>query len=275
MLNIKAVIDEGSLYLKEISDSPKLDAQLLLCNVLNIDRVSLFLSYEKEIDELMKARFDALLERRRLQEPLNYIIGKREFYSNDFLVNHDVLIPRPETELIIDVAKKYIDKDVKNIIDIGTGSGVIAITLKLIFPNINITASDISEDALKIAKRNAEIHKVKLDFVISDALQNIQNNFQMIVTNPPYVKSSFIEDDLSLAYEPRRALDGGESGLEVIKKILKEAKEKIDTGGLIIMEHGFDQDEDVKSIAKKYNFDCLCNIKDINDHPRVSILKWN
>lgn len=275
MLNIKAVIDEGSLYLKEISDSPKLDAQLLLCNVLNIDRVSLFLRYEKEIDELMKARFDALLERRRLQEPLNYIIGKREFYSNDFLVNHDVLIPRPETELIIDVAKKYIDKDVKNIIDIGTGSGVIAITLKLIFPNINITASDISEDALKIAKRNAEIHKVKLDFVISDALQNIQNNFQMIVTNPPYVKSSFIEDDLSLAYEPRRALDGGKSGLEVIKKILKEAKEKIDTGGLIIMEHGFDQAEDVKSIAKKYNFDCLCNIKDINDHPRVSILKWN
>jgi release factor glutamine methyltransferase len=274
-LNIKAVIDEGSLYLKEISDSPKLDAQLLLCNVLNIDRVSLFLRYEKEIDELMKARFDALLERRRLQEPLNYIIGKREFYSNDFLVNHDVLIPRPETELIIDVAKKYIDKDIKNIIDIGTGSGVIAITLKLIFPNINITASDISEDALKIAKRNAEIHKVKLDFVISDALQNIQNNFQMIVTNPPYVKSSFIEDDLSLAYEPRRALDGGESGLEVIKKILKEAKEKIDTGGLIIMEHGFDQAEDVKSIAKKYNFDCLCNIKDINDHPRVSILKWN
>jgi release factor glutamine methyltransferase len=275
LLNIKAVIDEGSLYLKEISDSPKLDAQLLLCNVLNIDRVSLFLRYEKEIDELMKARFDALLERRRLQEPLNYIIGKREFYSNDFLVNHDVLIPRPETELIIDVAKKYIDKDIKNIIDIGTGSGVIAITLKLIFPNINITASDISEDALKIAKRNAEIHKVKLDFVISDALQNIQNNFQMIVTNPPYVKSSFIEDDLSLAYEPRRALDGGESGLEVIKKILKEAKEKIDTGGLIIMEHGFDQAEDVKSIAKKYNFDCLCNIKDINDHPRVSILKWN
>jgi len=275
LLNIKAVIDEGSLYLKEISDSPKLDAQLLLCNVLNIDRVSLFLRYEKEIDELMKARFDALLERRRLQEPLNYIIGKREFYSNDFLVNHDVLIPRPETELIIDVAKKYIDKDVKNIIDIGTGSGVIAITLKLIFPNINITASDISEDALKIAKRNAEIHKVKLDFVISDALQNIQNNFQMIVTNPPYVKSSFIEDDLSLAYEPRRALDGGESGLEVIKKILEEAKEKIDTGGLIIMEHGFDQAEDVKSIAKKYNFDCLCNIKDINDHPRVSILKWN
>lgn len=275
MLNIKAVIDEGSLYLKEISDSPKLDAQLLLCNVLNIDRVSLFLSYEKEIDELMKARFDALLERRRLQEPLNYIIGKREFYSNDFLVNHDVLIPRPETELIIDVAKKYIDKDVKNIIDIGTGSGVIAITLKLIFPNINITASDISEDALKIAKRNAEIHKVKLDFVLSDALQNIHSNFQMIVTNPPYVKSLFIEDDLSLAYEPRRALDGGKSGLEVIKKILKEAKEKIDTGGLIIMEHGFDQDEDVKSIAKKYNFDCLCNIKDINDHPRVSILKWN
>jgi len=275
LLNIKAVIDEGSLYLKEISDSPKLDAQLLLCNVLNIDRVSLFLRYEKEIDELMKARFDALLERRRLQEPLNYIIGKREFYSNDFLVNHDVLIPRPETELIIDVAKKYIDRDIKNIIDIGTGSGVIAITLKLIFPNINITASDISEDALKIAKRNAEIHKVKLDFVISDALQNIQNNFQMIVTNPPYVKSSFIEDDLSLAYEPRRALDGGESGLEVIKKILKEAKEKIDTGGLIIMEHGFDQAEDVKSIAKKYNFDCLCNIKDINDHPRVSILKWN
>jgi release factor glutamine methyltransferase len=275
LLNIKAVIDQGSLYLKEISDSPKLDAQLLLCNVLNIDRVSLFLSYEKEIDELMKARFDALLERRRLQEPLNYIIGKREFYSNDFLVNHDVLIPRPETELIIDVAKKYIDKDIKNIIDIGTGSGVIAITLKLIFPNINITASDISEDALKIAKRNAEIHKVKLDFVISDALQNIQNNFQMIVTNPPYVKSSFIEDDRSLAYEPRRALDGGESGLEVIKKILKEAKEKIDTGGLIIMEHGFDQAEDVKSIAKKYNFDCLCNIKDINDHPRVSILKWN
>jgi release factor glutamine methyltransferase len=275
LLNIKAVIDEGSLYLKEISDSPKLDAQLLLCNVLNIDRVSLFLRYEKEIDELMKARFDALLERRRLQEPLNYIIGKREFYSNDFLVNHDVLIPRPETELIIDVAKKYIDKDIKNIIDIGTGSGVIAITLKLIFPNINITASDISEDALKIAKRNAEIHKVKLDFVISDALQNIQNNFQMIVTNPPYVKSSFIEDDLSLAYEPRRALDGGESGLEVIKKILEEAKEKIDTGGLIIMEHGFDQAEDVKSIAKKYNFDCLCNIKDINDHPRVSILKWN
>lgn len=274
-MNIKAVIDEGSLYLKEISDSPKLDAQLLLCNVLNIDRVSLFLRYEKEIDELMKARFDALLERRRLQEPLNYIIGKREFYSNDFLVNHDVLIPRPETELIIDVAKKYIDKDIKNIIDIGTGSGVIAITLKLIFPNINITASDISEDALKIAKRNAEIHKVKLDFVISDALQNIQNNFQMIVTNPPYVKSSFIDDDLSLAYEPRRALDGGESGLEVIKKILKEAKEKIDTGGLIIMEHGFDQAEDVKSIAKKYNFDCLCNIKDINDHPRVSILKWN
>jgi release factor glutamine methyltransferase len=275
LLNIKAVIDEGSLYLKEISDSPKLDAQLLLCNVLNIDRVSLFLRYEKEIDELMKARFDALLERRRLQEPLNYIIGKREFYSNDFLVNHDVLIPRPETELIIDVAKKYIDKDIKNIIDIGTGSGVIAITLKLIFPNINITASDISEDALKIAKRNAEIHKVKLDFVISDALQNIQNNFQMIVTNPPYVKSSFIEDDLSLAYEPRRALDGGESGLEVIKKILEEAKEKIDTGGLIIMEHGFDQAEDVKSIAKKYNFDYLCNIKDINDHPRVSILKWN
>ncbi len=274
-MNIKAVIDEGSLYLKEISDSPKLDAQLLLCNVLNIDRVSLFLRYEKEIDELMKARFDALLERRRLQEPLNYIIGKREFYSNDFLVNHDVLIPRPETELIIDVAKKYIDKDVKNIIDIGTGSGVIAITLKLIFPNINITASDISEDALKIAKRNAEIHKVKLDFVLSDALQNIHSNFQMIVTNPPYVKSSFIEDDLSLAYEPRRALDGGESGLEVIKKILKEAKEKIDTGGLIIMEHGFDQAEDVKSIAKKYNFDCLCNIKDINDHPRVSILKWN
>ncbi|NDH49517.1 MAG: hypothetical protein EBY41_03010, partial [Proteobacteria bacterium] len=83
-MNIKAVIDEGSLYLKEISDSPKLDAQLLLCNVLNIDRVSLFLSYEKEIDELMKARFDALLERRRLREPLNYIIGKREFYSNNF-----------------------------------------------------------------------------------------------------------------------------------------------------------------------------------------------
>jgi release factor glutamine methyltransferase len=210
--------------------NPRLDAELLLAHVLKCKRVDLYTGFEKTVSDRHLAEFKALIERRAKREPLQYIIGETEFWGLKIRVTPDVLIPRPETELLVEEALKQ--TGAKDILEIGTGSGCIAIALAKHLPEARVTATDISKDALSVAKENAEIHGVadRIEFVASDIapwlfFETQERKFDLIVTNPPYLdplELDLLQTEVS-RFEPRTALDGGKAGLELIGKILDEA----------------------------------------------------
>ncbi len=264
-------------------DNPRLSAEVLLAFQLKVDRVKLYLNFDQPLYEREIATYRELIKRRLTREPIQYITGIQEFWSLDFEVGPQVLIPRPETELLVEQVLSLRDEErftkSKNlrILDLGTGCGVLAVTLAREFERASVWASDVSAEALAIAKINAKKHGVeeRIQFMLSDIRQRLIDSslvFDVIVSNPPYIASDHIS---SLApevrdHEPRSALDGGELGMHFIKEIIKDAPRYLDAGGWLLLEMDPEQTEIAMEIMDR-NDDYVekHRIKDYGGHYRV------
>jgi release factor glutamine methyltransferase len=228
-------------------ESARLDAEVLMCHALRFEKSKLYLSFDELLEPDARSQFDIFLMRRMHRQPVAYIIGRQEFWSFDFLVTPDVLIPRPETERLIEISLKCaaaFDDDLPlRILDIGTGSGAIAVTLAKELPRAQVLATDISPAALEIARDNAVRHRVadRIQFRAGNLFDSIrENGFHLIVSNPPYVgrgEFAALTPEVS-QWEPRTALDGGLDGLDPYRGIIAEGFRHLLPGGALIMEIG-------------------------------------
>jgi release factor glutamine methyltransferase len=250
-----------------------LEVEILLANVLNVNRAYLHCHSERNLTQNEMDRFYSDVARRQKGEPIAYIIGKKEFWSLDFKVTKDTLIPRPETELLVETVFSLWDKSKPlKLLELGTGSGAIAISIAKECSNFHVTATDISKDALIIAEENKNHHQIKnIDFIQSDWFMNIKDKFDMIVSNPPYIS----EDDphlleADLRFEPIGALSSGKTGLEAISHILAHAKKYLFSQGCVLLEHGYNQGEIVKELFLENRFFKVRTLKDINGLARVT-----
>jgi release factor glutamine methyltransferase len=237
---------KSALSSRNVEDAG-LESEVLLRHALGIDRTQLYLTLKEELTPEQEKTFRELLERRLSGVPLAYVVKHREFYGLDFYINQDVLIPRPETELLVEKALELAkNKPIHTIADVGTGSGIIAVTLAVRLPDVKIYATDISEKALAVALFNAEKHGVvyRITFLKGDLVRPIPEPCDLIVANLPYVKRAEITPPI--AAEPHQALDGGKEGLDVIKRFCREVKTKLTPGGYVLMEIGRGQSETVK-----------------------------
>ena len=278
MLTVLEAIKLSTDYLsKKNIEHPRINAENLLAHVLKCKRLELYLAFDRPLKEDEINDYRELIRRRGTAEPLQYIIGNVEFCGMNFKVNPSVLIPRPETELLIEKVLEFVDKnEALKILDIGTGSGNIAISLSKHLPNAHLTAIDISEDAINIAKENSEINNIngqvkfyRLDFMNENLQKN--NNFDLIVSNPPYVSLKDYSD-LSpelLKYEPRIALTDDDDGLNFYREISKKAKSLLKTGGKIFYEVGLGQSKEVKNLLIGNGFDEIEVFKDYSNIERV------
>jgi release factor glutamine methyltransferase len=235
-------------------DSPGLDAELLLAHVLKISRIDIIIQRDRSISDQDFEEFQCLLERRLKREPIAYILGEKEFYGRVFRVNPHVLIPRPETEIIVDEAITAAPKDSK-VLEIGVGSGAVIISLLCERPDIEGYGNDISFEALNVTRDNARFHEVsdRLRLYAGDGLKGFKTTFPLILANPPYVALSdqeSLETDIAL-FEPSRALFGGKDGLDIVKEIIVAAPGRLPPGGLCIMEIGQGQKKAVEDMVSE------------------------
>ncbi len=276
---IKSLLKESTNLLEISSDSASLDAEILLCQILKKERSFLRAWPDIELQSKQTNQFWSLIKQRQQGTPIAYITGNKEFWSRDFHVNPDVLIPRPDTELIIELSLKLIldNKPIK-IIDLGTGSGIIAITLAAERLQADISATDLCLAALSIAKLNARKHDINnIKFYQSNWFANVPPiKFNLIITNPPYIA----EDDVHLTqgdirFEPRSALCSGKQGLNDIIIIADTARNFLEPGGHLLIEHGYDQQHSAQSILKDYHYDFVQTATDLSGQPRVTYGQWN
>ena len=275
-MNVLELINFGSKKLKSNRiNSSKLDSEILLSKVLGKKRERVLVDFQDQVASKEILKYNQLINRRSLKEPIAYILKKKEFWSKLFEVNEDTLIPRPETELMVEkIIKIYRGKKI-SILDIGTGSGCILISLLDELKNSNGVGIDISKKALIVAKKNARNHNLahKIKF-IHKPLSNIFNiKFDLVVSNPPYIKKSDLknlQEDIKM-YEPLVALDGGNDGLDVIKKVIYKAKYILKIRGKLALEIGNEQYLEVSKILKRNNFRIEHCIKDYKENIRCLI----
>ncbi len=255
-------------------DTPRLDAEILLARASGVSRTSLFTWPEKEITEEACAQFESWLERRIRHEPVAYLLGDQEFYGRLFGVSPAVLIPRPETEHIIEVVLG-LSSIPHRIVDVGTGSGCIAVTLALELEGVELCAVDISDEALGVARENIGRHGVEARVTCcqSDLLSagGLDGPFDLVVSNPPYVESTYLADmqpDVA-DYEPHQALFAGESGLDVIERLAAQAYERLSPGGALVMEFGAGQHDQVVDLLVSQGYTEVTLTRDLSGHPRV------
>lgn len=227
------------------ADSPRLDAEVLLAHARGCERIELYTAFEQEADEPLRLAFRELVQRRAAGTPVAYLVGHREFFSLSFEVTPDVLIPRPETELLVvralDLAKSMPEQTDLKIADVGTGSGILAVCCAKHLSTSQVTAIDVSQAALEVAQRNATTHKVegRVDFVCSNLFDDCPAaDYDLIVSNPPYVASAEMAGlDATVGdHEPHLALDGGEQGTEIIERLIPQAARRLRPGGWLLME---------------------------------------
>jgi release factor glutamine methyltransferase len=263
------------------SDTPRLDAELLLADARSCERIELYAAYREEVDEDSRARFRELVRQRAGGTPVAYLLGRREFYSLSFHVTPDVLIPRPETEFVVvellDRAVEYTPEDGRlRIADVGTGSGILAVCVAKHLTACRVAAIDISPRALDVARQNAARHGVsdRIDFIEGDLLEGLAEaeRFDFIVSNPPYVSQAEFEQlapDVRL-HEPRVALLAGATGLEVIARLVPQAARRLVPGGWLILEISPMIEAQVSSlIAETGSFHEPRRIQDLAHLPRV------
>lgn len=250
-----------------------IESELLFTYLLGCDRASLYLNKDTRLTSNQATFISSTLERRIKGEPLQYILGKTEFMGLEFKVNEKVLIPRPETEILVEAAIKYAKN--KKILDLGTGSGCIAVAIAKRSLDADVTAVDISQGALDIAKDNAKFNGVNVRFIRTKLFKGLFSKYDLIISNPPYIPRDQIRLlQPELEYEPFIALDGGNDGLGFYRKIIKEAPDYLRDNGILIMEMGFNQRkyiEDIFSEVKHFNI--IEVIKDYNNIDRVIVVK--
>lgn len=231
----------------------RLEAEWLLCAAMGLDRVGLYLQYDKPLNDSELAAYRSLVARRARREPLQHILGSQDFYGLDFEVNADVLIPRHDTEILVSEAIKR-HPDAGTILDIGTGSGCIAVSLHKHLPLAHVTATDISEAALAVARRNAEKNGAAIEFLSGSLFTPVAGRrFDLIVSNPPYIPTADIEslDQEVRDHDPFAALNGGSDGLDIYRALIPEAVEHLNPGGWLLVEIGIGQANDVAGIFRR------------------------
>ena len=257
------------------SDTPKLDAEILLAHCLGKPRSYLYSWPEQRLVAEDWHRFQTLVTQRVLPTPVAYLLGEREFYSLTLKTDPTTLIPRPETELLVETAINICESNsATDLLELGTGTGAIAIAIKMHHPDINIVATDISADCLDIARQNAIDHATTIDWVESDWFLQLPGNrkFDVIVSNPPYIPAAdpcLAKGDLRA--EPLSALSPGETGLEALEQIIAQASAYLKPGGYLLLEHGFDQQKQVASLLQAQGFSNITCKLDLNQLPRVSL----
>ncbi len=245
---------------------------LLLSSLLEVNYFDIYQMLDKEIDQEIVDKFKLMIKSIEEDVPIQYLLGYASFYGYTFKVNKDVLIPRFETEELVNKTKEYIKKYFKdnlNICDIGTGSGAIAITLKKLFPNSSITAVDISKEALEVAKENAKTLEADINFIEGNMLDNLEGKYDVLISNPPYLtKDDEIEVQV-IKNEPHLALFAADDGLKFYKEILSNAKRVLNDRNLIAFEIGDKQKERIFDLVEEYfpTAKKIC-IKDYNDYDR-------
>ena len=277
-MNIQSAIIEGATILKNKSiNSAKLDSEILLASVIDKDRKYLILNNDQNIKEKNLIHFQKLINKRSFREPIAYLTNKKHFWNYKFFVTKDTLIPRPDTELIVEQILKLTKSKTKmKILDIGVGSGCILLTILKERRNFYGVGIDISKKCLNISKINAKNLEVssRVKFFKTDVDKFAQGKYDLVVSNPPYIKKldlKYLEKDV-INFEPKLALDGGLDGLSEIRKVIKKSSELIKKNGKFILEIGFDQKNKVINLLKDEGFYINSILKDLamNDRCIVS-----
>lgn len=252
-------------------DTARLDAEVLLASVVGTNRSGLYARLHDPVDGCA-VRFRELVERRARREPLAYILGHKEFHSLDFIVDPAVLIPRPETEHLIDAVVAHLGDRPARICDVGTGSGCIAVTLARVLPRCRVVAADISRPALRVARQNARRNGVsdRVRFVAADLLRGFAGKFDVIVSNPPYLRSTDARSP-ELDWEPQAALQAGASGLDAVAPLIASARALMKPGALLAIEIGAGQDANAMALARAAGLQSVSMQSDLAGIPRVLI----
>lgn len=272
MLTIADCIRKA-VQLQKVSDSPRLDVELLLCAVLQKSRTWIYTWPEAEVSPVQASKFAVLLNRRVKGEPIAHILGEREFWSMPLRVNEFTLIPRPETELLVETVLE-LDVPKHRILDLGTGTGAIALALGKELPECDITAVDRIPEAVQLARQNCvRLNISNVEIIESDWFSSVSDlRFDIIVSNPPYIA----EDDAHLqqgdvVYEPQSALVAGKNGLADIEQIIERAKYQFGSEGVLLLEHGWKQAQQVRDLLRENGYDKIETRKDIAGQERVTL----
>lgn len=259
------------------------EPELLFTHLLNCGRSELYLKKMERVSPELSVRLAQVLKQRIWGEPLQYILGSTEFMGLEFRVNSKVLIPRPETEILVVAAAQYLRKreggsTELRVLDLGTGSGCIAVSLAKLFPAVEIDASDISAGALEVARRNASMQMANINFIESDLFSSEKfksRGYDLIVSNPPYVSSDEMKRlQIEISREPRVALDAGKDGLDFYRRIIRQAADFLKDNGLLALEMGYGQDREIENIFyKSAKFEIIETIKDLSSINRVIIAR--
>lgn len=274
MIDIKKALEEATLSLTPSSPSARLDAELLLAYILNVSRVFLYAHSDDKLDNIQHTHFLDLLQQRIQGLPIAYLIGTREFWSLPLRVSHDTLIPRPETELLVELLlNKLVDEPHANILDLGTGTGAVAIALASERPNWTLLAVDKHEATLKIAQENiTQLGISNLRVLCSNWFEAIPAQlFNAIVSNPPYlaVNDPHLEQG-DVRFEPHDALVSGIDGLDDLNHIIKYSDNWLSPGGWLLLEHGFTQGPAVTSLLESCGYQDVQCWQDWQGHDRIS-----
>jgi release factor glutamine methyltransferase len=266
-------------------DGPRIEAEILLAHALQLQRIDLYLQYDQPLSTNELSQFKDFIRRRINREPVAYIVGSKEFWSMDFMVTKDVLIPRPETEFLVETALNLLPQDSasnptltpKRILELGTGSGAVVLALASMRPYPLFFASDRIISAVDLAKQNAKHHGInsRVSFICADWFEPFKDKkpaFDMIVSNPPYVPSRVIEklQPEIVKYEPISAIDGGEDGLSCLRYIINNAHFYLQRKGHLLLEIGYDQKNDVQKIVDQCaKYEKVVYTKDYSGYDRV------
>lgn len=277
--SIQSLLNTAAAQLATTSETAILDAEVLLCHCLNKNRSFLRAWPEHQPSPAQIAQFQILVKQRWQGQPIAYLTGQREFWSRYFKVSPDVLIPRPDTELLIELSLALLPANqASKIIDLGTGSGIIAITLAAERPLADVIASDLSEAALTIARHNAErLDTGNVRFMQSHWFDQIdETGFDLVISNPPYIAGSdphLLEGDVR--FEPNSALVSAENGLQDIRLLAEQTRLYLKDGGQLLIEHGYNQQTDVQAIFTALNYRQVTTHADLSGNPRVTSGIWN
>lgn len=276
-MNYGEALKSGAEYLRsrEIADA-EYDAWYLMEFAGHISRAEYLLRRMEKMPKEVYIRYEELLRERGKRIPLQHLTGEQEFMGLSFTVNERVLIPRQDTELLVEEALKRLRPGAR-VLDLCTGSGCIAISLKKVRPDLDVTASDLSGQALEIARENAKRLRADVDFVQSDLLEELSGAFDMILSNPPYIPTKTIDTLMEEVrfHDPKMALDGGADGLFFYRRIIAESKSHLTRGGWLIFENGHDQGETVSHMMMEGSYTGVRVIKDLSGLDRVVVGTWH
>ena len=281
-MKIKEALKKANqILIQNNIDEVFLKSRILLAHILNVEKEYLIIHDDEVLLSLQENEFFEKVNKLCSGVPIQYLTNSQEFMGFNFYVDKNVLIPQPDTEILVENVISIIKNLQKScqkeltVLDLCTGSGIVGVCLKKYLQNVNVLSSDISSNALEIAKKNANLQNVKIDFIKSDLFENIDEKFDVIVSNPPYIKTDKINElSKEVKNEPRLALDGGQDGLDFYRRIIKESTNFFRKTGYLALEIGYDQKEAVENLFKNFKYKEIKIYKDLSDIERVIIGKY-